>query len=244
MASLTSTLGDEPVILGSNDNEVVANQESSHPQITTSTSEEYRHRLADISSRATALDPLNILFERDKVGGAPVAVELSAMYKSSLRRLDVKVAAGAVIVEAGNFAAAACWQPPCAVPDHLTEVEIVQMEKERPAFADFVRQSQSIQKSHLGTKQKPWLLTLMARDPNRKDKGAVRAVIEPLMHKAKQEGEPLWLIAGNQRARDVYEYLGFREVQVFYSYPQPRTPQDEGIPSWCMVANFPPESRN
>ncbi|KIV94648.1 hypothetical protein PV10_02393 [Exophiala mesophila] len=242
MASLNGTLGDKTVTLGPNDNGVVPEQEYRRPKITTGTSEEYRQRLAEISSRATVSDPLNILFERDKVGGAPIEVEPSTLYRSSLKRLEVKVAAGAVIVEAANFAAAACWQPPSAVPDPLSEAEIVQMEKERPVFANFVRQSQGILNNYLGTKQKPYLLTLMARDPNRKDKGAVRAVIEPFVEKAKQEGVPLWLIAGNQRARDVYGWLGFREVQVFYSYPHPRKPQDEGIPSWCMVANYPPES--
>jgi ribosomal protein S18 acetylase RimI-like enzyme len=81
----------------------------------------------------------------------------------------------------------------------------------------------------------------MARDPERKDKGAVRAVIEPFIVRAKEERMPIWLSAANTRARDVYAHFGFRVIEVFEMYPKSRATEVEGIKTWCMVANWPPE---
>lgn len=237
-------------VIASSDNNI-HDQRQSRPQITIGTSAEYRHRLADISSRASETDPLNVLFEHDKAGGNSVTVDAARIYKGSLKRLETKIKAGAMIVEACNFAAAACWEPPSAVPDSLTEAELAELAIERPVFAEFLRLTQKSRNDLLGKDVKPWYLTLMARDPERKDKGAVRAVIEPFVAKAKEEKVPLWLVAGNERARDVYGYLGFRVVEVIYTFPQQRMSRGNddgvakeatvGIPSWCMVCNFPPE---
>ena len=211
-----------------------------HPRITTSQSEEYRHRLADVTSRASLLDPLNIILQQEKTG-EPTPVTPDLLYKAAKGRIDVKVAAGSSVVEAGNFAAVACWEPPEAVPADLPDKHFEEIAKERPVFAKFVRDIQDARLACLGKGQKFWLLSLMARDPERKDKGAVRAVIEPYVAKAKAERLPLWLVAGNPRARDVYAYFGFRVVQNILSYPKDRKGWEEGVSTWCMVCNWPVE---
>ena len=61
------------------------------------------------------------------------------------------------------------------------------------------------------------------------------------MKRAKEEQVPIWLIAGNARARDVYAYFGFRTVRVILSYPRERKEGDEAVSTWCMVCNWPVE---
>jgi hypothetical protein len=223
-----------------NDRYASPGQQSSSPPSTTSTSEEYRYRLADIYSRASVSDPLIALFERDK-DPSITSVTAELVHKACEKRIERKVQSGSFIVEAASFAAVACWEPPVATPPLFTAGELEEIEKERPAFAQFTRDIQNARVEILGAQQKYWALSLMARDPNRKDKGAVRAVIEPFVARAKREGVPLWLTAGNARARDVYAYFGFRVVKYIESFPKYRTSEDEGVPSWIMVCNWPPE---
>lgn len=42
--------------------------------------------------------------------------------------------------------------------------------------------------------------------------GVARALIAPVLKKAKHENSPAWLEATNDHARDVYAYFGFRVV--------------------------------
>lgn len=223
-----------------NDGHANPGQQSSLPSSTISTSEEYQYRLADIYARASVLDPLIGLFERDK-DPSLTSVTAELVHKTCEKRIERKVQSGSLIVEAANFAAVACWEPPVATPPLFTAGELEEIETERPAFAQFMRDIQNARVETLGPEQKYWGLSLMARDPNRKDKGAVRAVIEPFVARAKREGVPLWLIAGNMRARDVYAYFGFRVVKYIESFPKHRKPKDNGVPSWIMVCNWPPE---
>ncbi|KAK5026138.1 hypothetical protein LTS07_007663 [Exophiala sideris] len=212
--------------------------------ITSSQSEEYQHRLADVSSRATVSDALNILFQQDKTGDAvPITADL--LYKAVQGRIQVKVKAGASIVEAAGFAALVCWEPPEATAKQSwhSEEEIDEIATTRPVFAQFLRDMQDCKIRTLGKEQKYWNMSLMARDPLRKDKGAVRAVIEPYVARARKEGVPIWLVAANERARDVYQYFGFRVVGIVWSYPKGRVDGDgqKGVPTWCMVCNWPVE---
>ncbi|ETI28937.1 hypothetical protein G647_01389 [Cladophialophora carrionii CBS 160.54] len=219
---------------------------------TLSRSPEYAHRLAEITSRATLTDPLNVVFQQETAGAStPVTSQL--LYIGAKRRVDAKLAAGAVVVEAGNFAAVACWEPPAAIATaaQLTQEQEQEQDRQRPIFARFLRQVQDAETACFGSDPQPrWKLSLMARDPLRRDKGAVRAVIEPFVTRAKAERVPLWLVAGNERARDVYAYFGFRVVDVVWSYPggtdegvsaAGRDGVDGGIPTWCMVCNWPVE---
>ena len=172
-----------------------------------------------------------MLFQRDKFGTS-AQVTLENMHKSSLLRIETKVALGSLIVEADKFAAVACWEPPGAVrPNHSAE-ELTELAKERPIFAAFVRDIEAARNECLGEGQKCWQLSLMARDPLRTSKGAVRAIIEPFVKRSKVERVSIWCVAGNERARDVYAYFGFKVVKVIYS-------GEERVKTWCMVCNWP-----
>lgn len=210
------------------------------PRVTASQSPGYAHRLAEVNSRATLTDPLNILFQQDKTGRTTPTTP-ALLYLAAKRRVDTKITAGAVVVEAGDFAAVACWEPPSAAAPPLSDEQIEEIARERHVFAQFVRDIQRAKLACLGPGQPHWTLSLMARDPDRKTKGAVRAVIEPYVAKAKEEKQPIWLVAGNARARDVYAYFGFRVVETIWSYPKDRGIGDQGVSSWCMVCNWPPE---
>jgi len=222
------------------DGNAAAGQSRTLPPTTLSTSEEYRSRLADIYSRASVSDALIALFEHDK---DPTLTSVTAplVRKACEKRIERKVGAGSIVVEAANFAAMACWEPPAATPPILSDGELAELEKERPTFAQFTREIQRARMDVLGPDQKFWSLSLMGRDPERKDKGAVRAVIEPFVARARTDGVPLWLVAGNVRARDVYAYFGFRVVGYIESFPKVRAPGAQGVPSWIMVCNWPPE---
>lgn len=219
-----------------------------HVPTTTSTSPEYQHRIAEISARAVLHDPLNILFQREKTGMA-VPVTTSQLYEGCIARTKTKVAAGAFIVEAAGFAAVACWEPPESIGDDRTEETLEELSSQKPIFAKFLREYEETRREVFGDTRKFWVLSLMARDPERADKGAVRAVIEPFVARARRDGVPLWLVAGNERAKDVYGYFGFRVVKVLRSVPTDRMKAEgglsekdqQGVRSWCMVANWPTE---
>jgi hypothetical protein len=203
------------------------------PRITSSNSPEYRHRLADISSRACLSDPLNVLFQRDNVGSS-AQVTLENIYKSSLHRIEAKIGLGSLVVEADQFAAVACWEPPGVVRRNHDIEELEELAKERPIYAAFIRDIEAAENECLGEGQKCWQLSLMARDPLRTSKGAVRAIIEPFVERSKAERVPIWCVAGNERARDVYAYFGFEVVKVIYL-------GEEKVKTWCMVYNWPVE---
>ena len=213
------------------------------PAITTSQSAEYIHRLTEITSRAVLADPLNVLFQQEKTGTS-VAVTADLLYIAAKGRTETKVAAGAIVVEAGNFAAVACWEPPASNPPRTTEAQFLEIAVERPVFARFTRDIYRAMDKVFGVPApKHWRLSLMARDPERKDKGAVRAVIEPFVARAKREQVPLVLVAGNPRARDVYSYFGFRVAEVIWSFPGNNLEGEEGVPTWFMVCNWPVEEQ-
>jgi len=76
----------------------------------------------------------------------------------------------------------------------------------------------------------------MARDPRRASAGAVTALIEPLVRRARRERVPVWCVAGTERARDVYAFFGFEVVKVVCSGET----ETETVRTWCMVCNWPP----
>ena len=229
--SVTSLVQDE--------NRATLSTQSQKMVMTSSQSAEYIHRLAEISSRATVGNPLETLFQQDKTGRtAMVTTEL--LYADAKRRTETKVAAGALVVEAGNFAAVAVWEPPSSIPAPLTGAQLQALADERPVFALFAHDIQIAVDECFGTPRAPfWRLSLMARDPERKDKGAVRAVIEPFVARAREEKVSLCLVAGNARARDVYQYFGFRIVTTIRSFPTERREGDAVVVTWFMVCNWP-----
>jgi hypothetical protein len=72
--------------------------------------------------------------------------------------------------------------------------------------------------------------------------GLIRALIDPFLQKAADQGVPAWLEATNKHSRDVYEHLGFREVdQIRIGAGQADQTGNliaggEGITIFCMIA--------
>ncbi|KAH7310964.1 hypothetical protein BKA65DRAFT_518371 [Rhexocercosporidium sp. MPI-PUGE-AT-0058] len=204
----------------------------SKSRITSSNTLEYRHKLADISSRATFSDPLNSLFQTERIG--PLSqVKVEDLYEATLIRIETKVGLGSQIVEADEFSAVACWEPPGAVHQNHSDEELEELARTRPVYSGFIRDIEAARLECLGERN-CWQLSLMARDPLRTSKGAVRAIIEPYVERAKKEKVPIWCVAGNERARDVYSYFGFEVVKVIHSGL-------EKVRTWCMVCNWPLE---
>ena len=230
------------------------------PQTTTGTSDVYIHNLATISAHANMPpDQLNQLFNDEKHGGASASASASSspeltfqqLYAGNVARARSKIAAGAHIVEAGAFAAVAIWEPPAAMLA-TAAYDYGEMEG-RPIFAAFVRHIAEVKERHLGAKVLRetgyWHLSLLARDPRREQrvKGVVRAVLEPYFARARGDGVPVWIEAGNRRARDVYAYLGARVVDMFWLNKAGVRKDGEGegegesesFPTWIMAYNLP-----
>ncbi|KAI0384815.1 hypothetical protein F5Y04DRAFT_221627 [Hypomontagnella monticulosa] len=211
------------------------------PPVTTGTSAHYIRGLASAVSRASATDPLTVAFQTEKLppGQSAADLDLPALqrivYNSATTRLDAKLAAGAFIVEAGGFAAVACWEPGrVGLPHRTAKEDLV----ERPLFAEFLRKVSDTMQEHLYpivervSNGRYWKLSLMARDPGVEYvPGAVRAVLVPFIERfTSNENEggpmPVWLEAGSEQARAVYAHFGFREVSEM---------DIRGIKTWGMI---------
>jgi hypothetical protein len=213
------------------------------PAITVGTSAHYQHRLADLTSRAIVREPFYALFQNERLSSTS-PTSAGNHYQNNLIRIRRKIELGSIIVEAGNWAAAACWKPPGSDPGPIPE----EMLRNRPVFADYVRKIEAAKCRVLGSSVESgqyWHLSLMARNPERHTKGAVRAVIEPYLRKAVEDGVPILIEACSARARDIYSYFGFVIVEEFWigktkygsdGYEEEGGP---GIPSWFMVFNAP-----
>lgn len=218
------------------------------PPVTTGTSEKYIRGLAQASSRASASDPLNILFESEKLPqplrqGESLSKETiqQMLYETAVKRLTAKIANGAFIAEAGNFAAVACWEPESIHEEPRKDVSIehVRASGSRPIFAEFLEKSDAVKQTHLrplAENMSPdgrfWHLSMMARDPSVPYvKGAVRAVLVPFVQRftspdADGGPVPVWLEAGSERSRAVYAHLGFSEAGSW---------EAGGVKNWGMI---------
>ncbi|KAL4820373.1 hypothetical protein BDW67DRAFT_180757 [Aspergillus spinulosporus] len=56
---------------------------------------------------------------------------------------------------------------------------------------------------------------LIGRDARRKEKGVVRALVQPYLERAWKDGVSVWLEAVDEHSRDIYAHFGFRTVEVF-----------------------------
>lgn len=162
------------------------------PRTTTSTAAEYIEACARSNEKASSYDPLTTLFQAEKLASRPnedtfvdhnrcqrptssaLRARLSSIkqaeientiYQTSIFRLNAKVAGGAFIAEAGNFAAVTCWEPMFAPPPpsentsrpvfdkitngHVTGKGASMPFPERPLFSDFCTQIEHIRREHL-----------------------------------------------------------------------------------------------
>lgn len=64
--------------------------------------------------------------------------------------------------------------------------------------------------------------------------GAVRAVIEPIAKRFVEEDSipAIWILASNERAREVYGYFGF---QIVHEIIVGKDESGQGIKTWCMM---------
>ena len=231
------------------------------PTITTGTSQDYRDRAALVCARAGIADPFSLILNQERltaINGTPPSIldiKLNDLTSNNLIRLNRKIGQGAFIAESSDFAAVACWEPPEVSVYEQAEIwegvdvgRIIPYIDERPIFKKFLAEIGEAKRRVFPRGQRYWHLSLMARDPERRDKGAVRAIIEPFVKKARDEGLPIWLEAGNERARDVYSWVGgFMVVGEVRSgvgeYNENGRGQEggEGVSTYLMVSNWPVE---
>jgi hypothetical protein len=218
------------------------------PPITTHTSAAAATRFNALTARIFLTEPITRILRLEADCPPNNLLTASHVLAGYSQRTSRKLADGGVIIEAGDWAAAAIWDPPGAtvMGPPLSESE----RKRRPVFARFMDGIAAAKLKYMGPTQLYWHLSMMARDPLVQPpvKGAVRAVIEPYLHRAKAEGLPVWIEAGNARARDVYAYLGFEVLEELRmgegthradgSLADTRNGDDApGVPVWFMIFN-------
>lgn len=221
------------------------------PPVTVGSSEHYIERLARANSRASASTPLSILFQSEKLK-PPETIESigqeglrQILYDSSIARLTTKMSNGAFITEAGDFAAAACWELEDIHEGPRQDMNPDFVRTTRPIFTEFVENVETVKKAQLlpiaasMSQGRFWHLAMMARDPGVPYvKGAVRAILVPFMEKFTSEHQeggpiPIWLEAGTEQAKSVYAHYGFREVGAW---------EVRGVKTWAMIYTGKPES--
>jgi hypothetical protein len=192
-------------------------------------------RLARIVATAGITDPFTILTNMEKHRCEAADLTVDELVRGNIIRITTKMQTGAIMVSAADYAAVACWQPPQST--RLMEAKDGDLSftdfASRPIMRKFFRDSAHLRRDTF-QRRDYWYLTLMARDPRRERvKGAVRAVLEVGIKWAEEEGAPIWLEAGNERARDVYAAFGFRPVGV--TWCNEMGVEGEGICTWGMV---------
>jgi hypothetical protein len=192
-------------------------------------------RLARVVATAGITDPFTILTNMEKHTCEAADLTVDELVRGNTVRISTKLQTGAIMVSAADFAAVACWQPPHST--RLIETNDGDLSfsefAARPIMRKFFHDSALLRRDTFKGHDY-WYLTLMARDPARpKVKGAVRAVLEAGIRWAEAEGMPIWLEAGNERARDVYAAFGFKAVGV--TWTNKSGVEGEGIPTWGMV---------
>lgn len=189
-------------------------------------------RFATINAAAGLTDPFALLASAERYGVPLDSITHDQLLGGNTDRIQQKLANGAVMVEAGDFAAVACWEPPiCTARMEIDDGDLsFPSLAQRPVMHEFFKQAASWRRKAIRGRQY-WHLTLMARDPLRRDvKGAVRSVLEAGIWWAKRDGVPIWLEAGNQRAQEVYAAFGFRELGVTW-----HGREGAKVPVWMMV---------
>ncbi|KAI0181631.1 hypothetical protein GGR52DRAFT_46943 [Hypoxylon sp. FL1284] len=214
------------------------------PPVTTGGSARHVAGLVDAVTRASPGDPLNAVFQAEKLSRDPADVDAPTLRRMAREmaaaRIAAKLATGAFVAEAAGFAAVACWGParaPATDEDDADEVARAAAGG-RPVFAGFLGKCAALRRVHLYPVARRvsggryWKLNLMARDPEVPYvPGAVRALLVPFMERFtsdQNEGGPMpvWLEAGSEQARAVYAHYGFRDVGEM---------DIRGIKTWGMI---------
>ena len=139
----------------------------------------------------------------------------------------------AILLESGDWAAVASWEPPSYTGTPFSESK----SNPGPLLSEWRSAVARMKAQYLGYAQNDdeptgrtaengtgqpvrklrphYHLAFLARVPGREDvKGAIGAVILPFLAKARDEGVPVWLEATDPHAVAVYEHYGFRVCEV------------------------------
>jgi hypothetical protein len=145
--------------------------------------------------------------------------------RDSVSNPPSRSAQNAILLESGDWAAVALWEPPSYTGRPFSESK----SNPGPLLSEWKGAVARIKAQYLGYAQnddeptgpavrKPrphYHLAFLARVPGREDvKGAISAVTLPFLAKARDEGVPVWLEATDSHAMAVYEHYGFRVCEV------------------------------
>lgn len=221
------------------------------PPITTSSSDEYIEKLIPIIAHgfSTAVITIRAIIETD--ANNAISTTRSTVTQ---KRLEEHFAPstyaltrdGAIIAEAGDWAAAALWEPSgFSLKSPPMNHNGSRAGPSGPTIDEFWETSTRIKRKCLGDKvvdeARYWHLSRIARAKGRNEKGAVSAIILPFLEKAKLESVPVWLESTAKNARDMYSHFGFEVVDEIVigcgrlDAHGEENDNGEGIKSWAMV---------
>ncbi|KIW11612.1 hypothetical protein PV08_10914 [Exophiala spinifera] len=164
---------------------------------------------AQVLTRAFANDKLNryLFLGRESRPDHPRLSQHEERLQYWLSGVQKRFERESVLLQSSDFAAVALWIPPGVEkpepPTTATE-----------GVFEYTTKVKQAKKKHLGDRLH-WNLNLIGRMPDRSDRGAIRALISPMLEKAREDNLPAWLEATNDHARDVYAHLGFKVVDQF-----------------------------
>lgn len=221
---------------------------SSLPPISIHTDTEAEARFNALAARVFVNEPITRILRLEAEKPADGVLRIEHVLNGYAIRTTRKLKDGGVIIEAGDWAAAAIWDPPGAyvMGPALTDSD----RSKKPIWAHFMNSIAAGKLKYMGPGANYWHLSMMVRDPAIQPpvKGAVRAVIEPYLRKAEEDGLPIWIEAGSARARDVYGYMGFELLEEMSSgkgthradgYLAVNGEEAPGVPTWFMIYNKP-----
>lgn len=221
------------------------------PPMTTGSSDEYIEKLIPIVAYgfSDSAITLRAIIETDANRSEP-----TTRSGISRRRLEehfapssyAKTRDGAIIAEAGNFAAAALWEPPGFFQKNPPmNTDGSRAGPSGRTIDEFWAISSKIKRKCLGDQAvdeaRYWHLSRIARAEGRNDTGVVSAIIKPFLEKAKQEDVPVWLESVAENAKNMYLHFGFEvvdEIRTGVGRLDADGEEDkngEGILSWAMV---------
>lgn len=166
--------------------------------------------------------------------GAPEA-SIVEKYQSVVHEyLSDGVTTGAFITEAADFSACAAWWPPGShhAPGPTTTEQALEESSQTDTesiLAQFDRLVTPLYRTRIWAPhgQAHWKLGLLARDPRKASvPGAVRALLQPVIERARADGTPIWLVTSSEHAREIYLHYGWVEAGVV---------EVQGWRQWCLV---------
>ncbi|KAH0836125.1 hypothetical protein AYO21_02765 [Fonsecaea monophora] len=202
--------------------------------------EEDVHKFAQVIAAGFANDALNryLFLGRDSRPDHPKLADFNNRVQHWLPLIKARFENGGILVHTFDWAGVALWLPPGIekpVPSSSAAIS--------EGAAEYRRKYDALKAKHLGDRPH-WYLNLIARSPERLEKGAIRNLVDPFLKKAREQNLPVWLEATNQHARDVYTHLGFRTVELVrigegvVDAEGWARPDGEGVLTYGMVAGL------